>query len=331
MIFDGSEQQARLILGAMAEVARAGGGELTTLDRAALRSAALLMFRIGTALDLHSLGGVSPAQLAEGLGERGSEAIVPLVVIATVGGRVSPAAAERVAAYVEALGVEEPAVRDLQSLVQGELGLARADMLRRNRASITGEWVEDVASFGEWLLPYRDAPDPELSQRYEALAAKPPGSFGRAFHDFYRANGFLFAGVEEAVAEAFTTPHDAAHLLSGYGTSPQGELLVSTFTAGMHPVEALAGHILPVIVSWHLGVSLVEPAGSATGALDASKFWVAWSRGDVTSGDTFNPAWNFWEHVDVPLVELRAAMGVPPLYPSPWCPSCSGFWGSSAW
>ncbi|MEA5474746.1 hypothetical protein VB716_10990 [Synechococcus sp. CCY9201] len=316
MIFDGSEQQARLILGAMAEVARAGDGELTALDRSALRSAALLVFRIGTGLDLHSLERVSPAQLAEGLGERGSEVIVPLVVIATVDGQVSPAAAERVAAYAEALGVEEPAVRDLQSLVQGELGLARADMLRRNRASITGEWVEDVASFGEWLLPYRDASAPELSQRYEALAAKPPGTFGRAFHDFYRVNGFPFAGMEEAVAEAFTTPHDAAHLLSGYGTSPQGELLVSTFTAGMHPVEALAGHILPVIVSWHLGVPLVEPAGSATGALDARKFWVAWNRGDVTSGDTFNPPWNFWEHVDEPLEELRAAMGVPPLQPA---------------
>jgi hypothetical protein len=315
VIFDGSEQQARLILGAMAEVARSGGTELTALDRAALGSAAELVFRIGAGLDPASLERVSPARLAEGLGERGREAIVPLLVIATVDGRVAPAAAERLAAYTEALGVEEPAVRDLQALVHGQLDLARADMLRRNRLSITGEWVEDAASFAAWLLPYRDAPDPELRGRYEALAALPPGSFGRAFHDFYRANGFLFAGQEGAVAEAFTTPHDAAHLLAGYGASPQGELLVSTFTAGMHPVEALAGHILPVIVSWHLGVPLAEPAGSATGALDARTFWVAWNRGDATRGDTFDPAWNFWQHVDQPLAELRAAMGVPPLQP----------------
>jgi hypothetical protein len=179
-MFDGSEQQVRLILGAMAEVARSGGTELTALDRAALGSAAELVFRIGAGLDPARLERVSPARLAEGLGERGRQAIVPLLVIATVDGRVAPAAAERLAAYAEALGVEEPAVRDLQALVHGQLDLARADMLRRNRLSITGEWVEDAASFAAWLLPYRDAPDPELRGRYEALAALPPGSFGRA-------------------------------------------------------------------------------------------------------------------------------------------------------
>lgn len=73
-----------------------------------------------------------PAQLAEGLGERGREAIVLLLVIATV---------------------------------DGQLDLARADMLRRNRLSITGEWVEDAASFAAWLLPHREAPDPELPAR----------------------------------------------------------------------------------------------------------------------------------------------------------------------
>ena len=39
-----------------------------------------------------------------------------------------------------------------------------------------------------------------------------------------------------------------AHVLSGYDTSLQGELLVSTFTAGMHPDEPITGHILPVII-----------------------------------------------------------------------------------
>jgi hypothetical protein len=29
-----------------------------------------------------------------------------------------------------------------------------------------------------------------------------------------------------------------------------------TFTVGMHPLEPMAGHILPVIFSWHLGIEL---------------------------------------------------------------------------
>ncbi|MCP9851184.1 ubiquinone biosynthesis protein COQ4 [Cyanobium sp. Morenito 9A2] len=316
LIFDGSEGQARQILAAMAEVARAGGRTLTDVDKAALISSSALVFALKEPLDPDSLGKVSPEQLAESLGSKGREAIVPLVVMATADGKVAPEAAERVAAYAQSLGIDEPAVRDLQALVGGQLAAARADMLRRNRASITGTWVEDISSYGGWMFPYRGSPDPGLVQRYGALGTRPVGSFGRAFHDFYRANGYGFAGLEESPAESFTTPHDSAHILSGYDTSVQGELLVSTFTAGMHRSEALAGHILPVIVSWHLGLPLAVPAGSATGALDVRKFWIAWKRGDATSGDTFNPDWDFWQHVDAPLDDLRAAMGVPRLDPA---------------
>jgi hypothetical protein len=49
----------------------------------------------------------------------------------------------------------------------------------------------------------------------------------------------------EALHEAFTCPHDSTHLLSGYSTRPQGELLVSTFTAGMHPLEPMSGTSFP--------------------------------------------------------------------------------------
>ncbi|WP_208027202.1 hypothetical protein [Rhabdothermincola sediminis] len=45
--------------------------------------------------------------------------------------------------------------------------------LRRNRESITGERVEDTGSYGEWLMPYRTHPDPDLVARYRALAECP--------------------------------------------------------------------------------------------------------------------------------------------------------------
>jgi hypothetical protein len=84
----------------------------------------------------------------------------------------------------------------------------------------------------------------------------------------------------------------------------------------MHPDDAVTAHILPVIISWHLGVPLADFAGSATGALDPRKFWVAWSRGDQLTGDTLARDWDFWALVDRPLDDVRAAMGVPPLDPA---------------
>ena len=93
----------------------------------------------------------------------------------------------------------------------------------------------------------------------------------------------------EALHEAITCPHDSTHLLSDYSTSPQGELLVSTFTAGMHPPSRWPG--TPVIFSRHLGIELNPVAGTGRGALHPGKFSVAWERGTETMGDPFGASW----------------------------------------
>ena len=80
--------------------------------------------------------------------------------------------------------------------------------------------------------------------------------------------------------------------------------------------DAVSAHILPVIISWHLGVPLADFAGAGTGSLDPRKFWVAWDRGDQLTGDTLAPDWDFWAHTDTPLETVRRAMGVPPLDPA---------------
>jgi hypothetical protein len=54
-------------------------------------------------------------------------------------------------------------------------------------------------------------------------------------------------------------------------------LLVSAFTAATHRKEAMSGHVLPVLFSWHLGIALNEVAGAAR-ALDPQEFWHAIAR-----------------------------------------------------
>ncbi len=117
-------------------------------------------------------------------------------------------------------------------------------------------------------------------------------------------------------ASTRNTPHDSTHVLSGYDTSPHGELLVSTLTAAMHKQEAMSGHILPVIFSWHLGIQLNPVAKRATGAFDPEAFWLAWDRGSEINVDTFGPSWEFWSVIHAELAELRKRYAVPPLDPS---------------
>jgi hypothetical protein len=83
----------------------------------------------------------------------------------------------------------------------------------------------------------------------------------------------------------------------------------------MHPVFPMAGHVLPVIYSGHLGIELNELAGSYPGALDPAKFWVTWDRGLRTAADTFAADFVFWEHVEEPLDDLRREFNVAPLDP----------------
>jgi len=150
-----------------------------------------------------------------------------------------------------------------------------------------------------------------LAARYAALERLPLGSFGRAFWEIYRNNGYAFPGEERAVNVRFATPHDSTHVVSGYDTSPRGEILVSTFTAGMHPVRPMEGHILPVIYSWHLNIKINDLAGSAKGQFDPDRFWIAWTRGAQTTVDIFAPDWEFWSVVEEPVDVVRRRCHVP--------------------
>jgi hypothetical protein len=102
-------------------------------------------------------------------------------------------------------------------------------------------------------------------------------------------------------------------VISGYDTSARGEILVSTFTAGMHRKYPMAGHILPVIFSWHLGIKINDVAGAASGALDPEEFWHAWARGEAITVDLFAPDWDFWSCAEASVDALRRRYDVTPL------------------
>lgn len=302
------------ILAALEDVATRGGATaLSAADRAALVAFDRYVLRHDGPADSRATGRGDPEALARSVGAPADrEHVVQfLAVMALVDGEVDEARIARALAYAKALGADADGVRQLAELGKGHLDWVRADAQRQNLKSIVGRPVDE--SIDAWILPYRAKPDPGLAERYRALGELPEGTLGRAFFAFYRGHGFAFPGEPDGVNERFGTPHDSTHVLSGYDTTPGGELLVSTFTAGMHPKEPMSGHILPVIMSWHLGIELVKFAGSTTGVLDPAAFWHAWSRGSATTTDAFADGWDFWSAVHRPLDELRTAYGIPPL------------------
>ncbi len=306
------------ILGAMRAVALEHGDEgVTAMDRETIVSAGAIVLGLDR-FDPDAADPLDPERLAAAIdGEvEAEQAVRMLAVMSLADGVADPEKTALVRAYAQALGVREGYLELLTEVAEGEVAQATACMVRKNAESFpqldtSRLAISAIAPF----LPYGDAPDPELEARYAALGELPAGSFGRAFYDHFERNGFRFPGNPAGLAEGFTTPHDSSHVLSGYSTSEMGELCVSTFIGAMHPDQPMAAEVLPVIYSWHLGVKLNDIANSSHGAFEPRHFWTAWERGAATTVDVVAPDWDFWAAAPVPLEELRAEYGVPPIAP----------------
>jgi hypothetical protein len=312
------DNQTSVLLGGARTVATAGGAVPLSSDGAA---AIVSLAQLGLGADPPDVGSLSastPDELAAALSDAAQAATAAeiLAIFALVDGELNRGRIEQVLGFAQALDVHDSWLDDLVKSLDPDLGPIIADMGDKNLRSVTDGRVKmsDIGDWNDWLMPYDgDNADEHLGDRYQELSSLPPGTLGYEFWSFYNRNGFSFAGHPGAVNEMFGTPHDCTHLISGYDTTPQGEILVSTFTSGIHPIYPFDGQVLPVIYSWHLGIEFNKLAGSTTGALDPAKLWVAWDRGLQTSGDTYGPEFDLWHHADEPLAAVRQAFEVPPL------------------
>ena len=309
---DAAPAHARAILGAMQALAEVGGPPREA-DRRALAAAGRFIFGYRGPVDAKGPPLITPEALTAALAGTAlaEDAVRFLTVMAFVDGVLDKAKIAAVLRYAAALGVHERYLDEIAEAAQDRLREALADMNRCNMESITGKpWAG--GDVNRWLLPYEgDGADPALAARFAALSRLPPDSFGHALWAHFQSNGYAFPGEAKGLNATFSVPHDAAHVLTGYDTAPHGEILVSTFTAAMHPHYPMAGHVLPVLLSWHVGTRMNDVARDATGALDPEEFWRAWAAGAASTVDTFAPDWNFWSHVETPLGNLRERWAIP--------------------
>lgn len=319
MLAGATTDQALAVLGAAKAVieVRPPGDQRSGLGAALIVAAGRLRFHPPVDVDPESLERVPPERLARVVGpdrELARHAAALLAVASLADGEADPERLRAVVRYAHHLGVHEGWVRDLHEVARGHLAWAMADMVRHNAETFPGWAPADTVPE---MQPYRAQTDDDraLAARFRALEDLPHDTFGHTYWRHFRRHGFAFPGEPTAFAAPFAVPHDGLHVLAGYSTSLQGELLVSTFTGAMHRQEALRAHLLPVIFEWHVGTE-VNGIGARSGALDPEKFVVAWNRGDVMTADVLDPSWDFWAVVATDLEELRASYAIEPLDPA---------------
>lgn len=313
-----SDQKTAMLATLKAIAATHGSAAVTDTDRMTVAAAATIMLDAPRP-DFDALPALSPAALAALVppgSELASEAVRLATVMALVDGVLDAAKLEAVVRLATTLGVHEGYVGDLADAARGHLRKAMAHMVRENMESFTGQrWSGDVTDdVAAWILPYRGAgADPALAARFQALEHLPETTFGHRYFTHFRENGYAFPGAPDALNAEFAVPHDSAHVLAGYDTTPAGEILVSTFTAPMHPRHSMAAHVLPVIFSWHLDIKFNDVAKSALGQMHPAPFFEAWQRGTNATVDVFARDWDFWEAAPVDLEALRQRYAIAPL------------------
>jgi tellurite resistance protein len=307
-----SAEQAHWGLRAMKTVALADG----TLEESERHLLSSIQTILGTNYPVDELSPVTPAELANGLPDRQirHQLVQGLIVASLIDGKANQQEANLVEEFADALEVDVPEVRDLRYVLNGEmlrlrLDLARRFWLREKVKEIwNGEGIRGIYKFVRGMMGRYE--DQALAARYQALEHYPSGSLGRSYWEYCRKNGFALPGEKGGAAEQVLF-HDCAHVLSGYGTTPEEEVQVACFSAGFQRRDPWA-FVFFVLLQFHVGVRMTPITQARTGFFDPVKAIIALRRGAAMNID-LNSGWDYWPVIGEQVEELRRRYNILPV------------------
>jgi hypothetical protein len=236
-----------------------------------------------------------------------------LIVISLIDREASPQETDLVEQFAQALEVSVPELKDLRYLLKGEIMQLRLDLVRRFwlRDKVKDIWntegLRGIYKFMRGTIGKYE--DTALAARYQALEHYPAGSLGRAYWEYCRANGFALPGENDGAAEPILF-HDCAHVLSGYGTEPEGEVQVACFSAGFQRRDPWL-FVFLVLLQFHVGIRMTPITKARTGFFDPAKALVAIRRGAAMNVD-LNNGWDYWPVMGEQVEELRRGYNILP-------------------
>jgi hypothetical protein len=136
-----SPRESDAILGAMRQVALAGGGPISHADTASIAAAARYLLCRPDVIDVGTLPAIEPIDLVVTLSDRelAGEAVKYLAVMSLVDGALDPRKIARVLEYSRALDVEEAYLTEIVEAASGHMDWVIADMTLRNAESVVSE------------------------------------------------------------------------------------------------------------------------------------------------------------------------------------------------
>ncbi|MCX4247910.1 hypothetical protein [Paraliomyxa miuraensis] len=297
-------------LRAMATVALADGA-MHAQER---RMIELLAEAMDIPVDVDALLPIEPDELAAKLEDpEARKAFVQrIVILSTLDGEITEDEVRTIEAFTAALDVDERAVDNIRQLSQGYARLVAFDLGRRSFMPklIKGVWRErGVRGLWQIVRVLAGRTDPKQVAEFERLGTLPEGTLGRAVFQHFTENGFAYPGQKYGAPKAFMF-HDIGHVLGGYGTTPDQELLVAGFQAGYMDTDGLVMYLM-IAMLFQLAIEPVAKMRGVEpvkGALDIERFLAAVQRGRAMTVSLVD--WDPWPHMERPLDEVRAELGL---------------------
>jgi hypothetical protein len=308
-------------LQAMTMVARAASNGLRQPQLAMLDATQRLV--LDTDLDVQSLPSVTPENLATHFDDpaQARQLVRLMVVLSLAEGPPCMKQMTLLDAFAAALDVEEPSVNVVRHLAKRHLLRFRFAFARRShvRTYFRNTRLLQGGVFGliKALLRFKGVigEDRALAARFYALKELPADTLGYQFFRHCTDEGLKFSG-EKGGFPVGALYHDFSHLLSGYDTTPEGEMKAASFQAGFCQGDEDFFTMLFAIVIHTAGVNLAPfPMPVLLGRIGQKNLALevlhAWQRGAEMKVD-LGSNWDFWEYVELPMDVVRERLGVVP-------------------
>jgi hypothetical protein len=269
---------------------------------------------LGSDFDIDAIEPLGPAEVARLIDDPQirHQLVCALIVLSLIDGEATEMEAMLVDAFAYALGVEERAVKNLRQAARHETMAVRLDIGRRFwstdkvRERIAEHGLRAAFDFACSLVGRHE--DAALAAKFGAMRSLPEGTLGREYVRFLDERGWPLPGERGAVSDIIAY-HDMTHVLSGYGTDPEGEVQVACFSAGYRKKDGFA-FIIFVLLQFHAGIRMTPVAKAERGLFDVERALRAFQRGAAMNVD-LTESWDYWAVAEVPIDELRRRYNIP--------------------
>lgn len=278
---------AGVALRALKTVAMANG-VFDHAERALLRAAAQL-YEAPLDPDAPPLGGEELARCIQAPEDR-AKLVDDCVLMSLADEDASPEEWRVLREYGQALSLPEEVLRQSYDHAYAQRRLAQHELMRRQYAEMLRELSARRGPEGLRLFFAQNPEDPARAWRYRRLGLLPKKSLGHELWRYCRVRDFGLPGEAGGLPEELLW-HDLLHVLTGYDTTPDGELALGAFTAGMTR-RPLFPFLFFVMLSFQDGLSL-----------SPKKLQRAYLRGQAASQD-LTQGWELWPHAERPVAAL---------------------------